>query len=140
MSSGDSNTSRRNFLVGAIALAPAAAGVAGQASAEAPKSDDPQDSTPAANHPAVSDYRLAFFTSAEWAFINAACARLTTADEHGPGAVELGVPQFIDRQMGTPCYSVWGIAKCKRFEPSVVSTLERHHDRTVVGELSDILR
>jgi gluconate 2-dehydrogenase gamma chain len=102
MPADGSSTSRRNFLASAIALAPMAALGAGQASAEAPNSDALLDSAPAANQPAVAAYRPTFFTPAEWTFINAACARLVPADEHGPGAVELGVPQYIDRQMGTP--------------------------------------
>ena len=40
-----------------------------------------------------------YFTEAEWAFVQAACARLIPTDENGPGAVELGVPEFIDREM-----------------------------------------
>jgi gluconate 2-dehydrogenase gamma chain len=40
-----------------------------------------------------------FFTAAEAAFIEAATARLIPADELGPGAVEAGVPVFIDRQL-----------------------------------------
>jgi gluconate 2-dehydrogenase gamma chain len=40
-----------------------------------------------------------YFTWEEWAFLNAACARLIPTDENGPGAVELGVPEFIDREM-----------------------------------------
>jgi gluconate 2-dehydrogenase gamma chain len=102
MASRDGNTSRRNFLVRTIAFAPIAAGVAGQAAAESRQSEDQHGSTPAPNNPAASDYRPTFFTPVEWAFINAACERLIPADEHGPGAVELGVPQYIDRQMGTP--------------------------------------
>ena len=39
------------------------------------------------------------FNSEEWAFLHAACARLIPTDENGPGAVELGVPEFIDREM-----------------------------------------
>jgi hypothetical protein len=101
MSSDDRDTSRRNFLVGAIALTPMAVVAVGQAPAEVPDREDLQDSAPAANHPAAADYRPTFFTPPEWAFINAACARLIPADALGPGAVELGVPQFIDRQMGT---------------------------------------
>jgi len=58
------------------------------------RSSEPPDAQP--------KYMPVFFSDAEWAFINAACARLIPADEHGPGAVELGVPQYIDRQMGTP--------------------------------------
>jgi gluconate 2-dehydrogenase gamma chain len=40
-----------------------------------------------------------WFTSAEAAFVAAAVARLIPADELGPGAVEAGVPVFIDRQL-----------------------------------------
>jgi gluconate 2-dehydrogenase gamma chain len=40
-----------------------------------------------------------FFTQAEAAFIEAAVARLIPNDEVGPGAVEAGVPFFIDRQL-----------------------------------------
>jgi gluconate 2-dehydrogenase gamma chain len=44
-------------------------------------------------------YSPKYFTREEWAFLLAACARLIPADENGPGAVELGVPEFIDREM-----------------------------------------
>jgi gluconate 2-dehydrogenase gamma chain len=40
-----------------------------------------------------------YFTLEEWAFLCAACARLIPTDANGPGAVELGVPEFIDREM-----------------------------------------
>src|SRR5690606_40843506 len=43
-----------------------------------------------------------YFTQEEWAFINAAVDHLIPADEYGPGAIEAGVPEFIDRQMETP--------------------------------------
>ncbi len=50
-----------------------------------------------------------FFNDREWAFINAAVARLIPADELGPGAKEAGVPEFIDRQLNTPYAtgSIW---------------------------------
>jgi gluconate 2-dehydrogenase gamma chain len=84
---------RRAFLRNAASLAPLAAlGGAAAASSVAPPS-----ATPASN-----DYAPTFFTPAEWAFLNAACARLIPNDDNGPGAIELGVPQYIDRQMGTP--------------------------------------
>ena len=41
----------------------------------------------------------AWFTAPEAAFIEAATARLIPHDELGPGAIEAGVPQFIDRQL-----------------------------------------
>lgn len=88
--------SRRDFLKGAASLAPLAA-LSGPA-APAPASElSPPPSTPASN-----DYPPSFFAPAEWAFLNAACARLIPNDDNGPGAVELGVPQYIDRQMATP--------------------------------------
>lgn len=43
-----------------------------------------------------------YFSGDEWAFLQAACGRLIPADQNGPGAVELGVPEFIDRQMDGP--------------------------------------
>jgi gluconate 2-dehydrogenase gamma chain len=45
-------------------------------------------------------YLPSYFTGEEWAFLHAACARLIPTDDNGPGAVELGVPEFIDREMG----------------------------------------
>jgi gluconate 2-dehydrogenase gamma chain len=45
-----------------------------------------------------------FFSPHEAAFIEAACARLIPADELGPGAVEAGVPEYLDRQLG----GAWG--------------------------------
>lgn len=45
-----------------------------------------------------------FFAPDEAAFVEAACARLIPKDELGPGAVDAGVPRFIDRQLAGP----WG--------------------------------
>lgn len=47
--------------------------------------------------PASGSY--VFFQPAEVAFVEAAVARLIPADDLGPGAVEAGVPIFIDRQL-----------------------------------------
>ncbi|HWH84743.1 MAG TPA: gluconate 2-dehydrogenase subunit 3 family protein [Burkholderiaceae bacterium] len=55
-----------------------------------------------ASNPAASTYAPRFFSPDEWAFVNAASARLIPNDTLGPGAVEAGVPEYIDRQMGTP--------------------------------------
>lgn len=46
----------------------------------------------------------AFLTSDEVAFIEPAVARLIPFDESGPGALEAGVPTYIDRQLAGP----WG--------------------------------
>jgi gluconate 2-dehydrogenase gamma chain len=43
-----------------------------------------------------------WFTDAEAAFVSAATGRLIPADDLGPGAVEAGVPVFIDRQLAGP--------------------------------------
>jgi gluconate 2-dehydrogenase gamma chain len=45
-----------------------------------------------------------FFRPDEARFIEAAVARLIPADQNGPGALEAGVPSFIDRQLG----GAWG--------------------------------
>ncbi|MBC8017234.1 MAG: gluconate 2-dehydrogenase subunit 3 family protein [Verrucomicrobia bacterium] len=47
----------------------------------------------------VQAYAPRYFTGEEWTFLQAACGRLIPAGENGPGAVELGVPEFIDREM-----------------------------------------
>ncbi|MDB6082271.1 MAG: hypothetical protein JWN43_152 [Gammaproteobacteria bacterium] len=45
-----------------------------------------------------------FFDSDEAEFIEAACARLIPADARGPGALEAGVPQYLDAQLA----GAWG--------------------------------
>ncbi|WP_285423926.1 gluconate 2-dehydrogenase subunit 3 family protein [Pseudomonas sp. efr-133-TYG-103a] len=52
--------------------------------------------------PAPGDYHPTFFTAEEWAFLQAAVSRIIPADEHGPGALEAGAAEYIDRQMNTP--------------------------------------
>lgn len=48
---------------------------------------------------ATAASRYEFFSAAEAAFVEAAVARLIPADALGPGALEAGVPRFIDRQL-----------------------------------------
>lgn len=50
----------------------------------------------------ASAYQPTFFNQEEFDFITAAVDRLIPADKYGPGAVQAGVPEFIDRQMQTP--------------------------------------
>jgi gluconate 2-dehydrogenase gamma chain len=66
------------------------------------------DRPPATPAPAEV-YKPAFFNAAEWAFLLAACDRLIPADDVGPGALQVGVPEFIDRHMQTPYASgdIW---------------------------------
>ncbi|MDP9899105.1 gluconate 2-dehydrogenase subunit 3 family protein [Variovorax ginsengisoli] len=88
---------RRGFLRRSIAIVPAASAltatgfVAGQQVAAQPAS------APAA--PTSPPYTPVYFHAEEWAFIQAAVARLIPSDDTGPGAIEAGVPEFIDRQM-----------------------------------------
>lgn len=50
----------------------------------------------------AAGYRPAFFNPEEFAFIRAAVSRLIPKDNLGPGALEAGAPEYIDRQMQTP--------------------------------------
>lgn len=61
-----------------------------------------QPSEAAPEKEAASPYTPSFFNAEEWKFLTAACHRLIPSDEHGPGAVELGVLEFLDRHMQTP--------------------------------------
>lgn len=83
---------RRDFLRKTLAVIPAIT-VAGYGVATTVASQ----AAPSQQNP----YRPRFFTSAEWIFVNAAVARLIPDDANGPGAVEAGVPEFIDRQLET---------------------------------------
>ncbi|PKU23033.1 gluconate 2-dehydrogenase subunit 3 family protein [Telmatospirillum siberiense] len=56
----------------------------------------------AAAETAPKAYQPAYFTASEWALLMSLVDRLIPADEEGPGALEAGVPEFIDRQMGEP--------------------------------------
>jgi gluconate 2-dehydrogenase gamma chain len=98
----DENTpspTRRQLFKG-LALAPmVAAGIASCARV----TDKP------AAAPTPPEYKPSFFNAAEWAFVLAACDRLIPADDVGPGALQAGVPEFIDRHMQTPYASgdIW---------------------------------
>src|SRR5258708_3117813 len=58
----------------------------------------------AAARPVAEAKAYVFFNPAEAAFIEAAVARLIPRDENGPGALEAGVPDYIDRQLA----GAWG--------------------------------
>src|SRR5580698_8990604 len=49
-----------------------------------------------------ADFVPSFFSPDEWRFINAAVSRLIPGEGDGPGGIETGVPEFIDRQMEAP--------------------------------------
>jgi gluconate 2-dehydrogenase gamma chain len=63
----------------------------------AQEADKPRD-----QEPARAEYKPTYFGAGEWAFIRAACDRLIPHDAIGPGAIDAGVPEFIDRHMQTP--------------------------------------
>lgn len=89
-------TGRRMFLTrslaagGAISAMPLAALNPAQAT-----EPNPDFSTPVDNR----SYTPTYFQEAEVAFLEAACGRLIPKDENGPGAVEAGVIEYLDRQM-----------------------------------------
>jgi gluconate 2-dehydrogenase gamma chain len=88
---------RRRLLTGLALAAPASAATADVIRGEVAwsgKTDAPQG---------VDRKRsYVFFNPAEAAFVESACARIIPNDELGPGAVEAGVPEFIDRQLNGP--------------------------------------
>ena len=96
-----SASSRRNFLKASAALAPLGL-VDRAASQETSPKDDLASSAPGRGQTTTADYAPGYFTPAEWAFVRAAVDRIIPKDEHGPGALEQGVPEYIDRQMQTP--------------------------------------
>lgn len=52
--------------------------------------------------PGIEGTEFKYFTADERAFIEAAVSRLIPNDDVGPGAVEAGVPFFLDRQLAGP--------------------------------------
>jgi len=49
-----------------------------------------------------SNWKPKYFSPDEWRLLVALVDRIIPADEEGPGAIEAGVPEFIDAQMNTP--------------------------------------
>jgi gluconate 2-dehydrogenase gamma chain len=92
--------SRRRLLTAgaAITAVPVAAAAAALGGTDVPFKEG-QANAPAA---LANTSGWTWFTEAEAAFVTAAVARLIPADELGPGAVEAGVPTFIDRQLSGP--------------------------------------
>jgi len=84
--------SRRGFVqsLGAASLAPAALLTTAPASAA-----DPAKATTDGDKPLYL-----YFNADEAAFVEAACERLIPHDEVGPGALDAGVPNYLDKQLG----------------------------------------
>ena len=95
MSRSEISCNRRDFLCKTIALVPIFSAVAYLPFSAFWTSTAQADSSKQA-------YTPKYFIREEWVFLQAACARLIPADENGPGALELGVPEFIDREMEGP--------------------------------------
>lgn len=94
------DSARRGFLRKSIVIVPAAAFAATGCTKEVTTTViPPGPSSPTTGPNSGAAYNPAFFNPGEWAFIKAAVARLIPSDDTGPGAIEAGVPEFIDRQM-----------------------------------------
>lgn len=101
MSQQKNGHTRRDFLLRTITLAPAmAVGGSTLGVLAAPLVAGAAKHVPLSHQ--ARHYQSTWFTAEEFAFITAAVARLIPDDERGPGALEAGVPEFIDRQMNTP--------------------------------------
>jgi gluconate 2-dehydrogenase gamma chain len=90
---------RRKFLRRVFAIVPASALTSAMVVTEsACSASSPSDQKISS----VDGYSPTYFTDDEWAFISAAVDQLIPSDQYGPGALETGVPEYIDRQMETP--------------------------------------
>lgn len=98
----DQENPRRDFLRKTLTLIPvvtvASTGIGMTALAATEHSPSPKP--PSA--PVASDFQPTFFNKEEWAFVQAVVSRLIPADDLGPGALEAGAAEFIDKQMNTP--------------------------------------
>ncbi|MEA3091366.1 MAG: gluconate 2-dehydrogenase gamma chain [Caballeronia sp.] len=97
MSTEKPPTQRRAFLRKTLAIVPAVS-LTGAATTMALSNQGHAADAPEPEVP----YEPRYFHPPEWAFIHAAVDRLIPSNDDGPGAVELGVPEFIDRQMEAP--------------------------------------
>jgi gluconate 2-dehydrogenase gamma chain len=98
---------RRQFLLaGAVAAAGGTAAAVHDGELGAPpqtiRGAVPWQEGAADSPPETSGTGYIFFKDSEAAFIEAAVARLIPSDSVGPGAVEAGVPFFLDRQLAGP--------------------------------------
>ena len=100
---------RRHFLIGGAAAGLSAAGVAANVHdgelggpPQTFRGAVPWQEGAADSPPEASGSGYVFFSPAEAAFIEAAAGRLIPNDDVGPGAVEAGVPFFLDRQLAGP--------------------------------------
>jgi gluconate 2-dehydrogenase gamma chain len=100
MSDDTQSPSRRSIIKSMVFIPIGVAGAAGAVRALQPSPANAADAVAAEGKPDA--YTPSFFNAAEWRFLTVAVDRLIPHDEHGPGAVELGVLEFLDRHMQTP--------------------------------------
>ncbi|KVU39493.1 gluconate 2-dehydrogenase [Burkholderia ubonensis] len=98
----DKPNSRRHFLRSSVALVPLASLAGCDLRPSSAAATTVGGARAASADAAQAPYKPTFFDAREWAFVQAAVDRLIPADAEGPGALEAGVPEFIDRQMETP--------------------------------------
>lgn len=105
MSDQDRDNPRREFLRKSLTLIPvvtvASTGLGSSMLAVAPEAVAAEKPAAPSKQASSTHYEPSYFTAEEWAFIQAAVERLIPADDMGPGALEAGVPEYIDRQMNT---------------------------------------
>lgn len=89
---------RRSLIKGMVFIPIGVAGAAG--AVRGLQSANAADAVAAEGKP--NDYKPTFFNDVEWRFLGAAVDRLIPHDQHGPGAIELGALEFLDRHMQTP--------------------------------------
>jgi gluconate 2-dehydrogenase gamma chain len=90
---------RRRLLTAGAVIPIAGAAAANVIRRDMPWQEDAAAAPDAASAPLPEKSGYQFLAPAEAAFVEAAVARLIPKDELGPGAVEAGVPVFIDRQL-----------------------------------------
>jgi gluconate 2-dehydrogenase gamma chain len=88
-----------------------------------PVSDD------AASPPAAPTGGLVSFSQEQFATLRAACERILPRDED-PGAIDLGVPEYIDRAVADP-----GIAQWKDVLDKLLPVLDRQAKKKFDGKL-----
>lgn len=121
----ENERTRRDFLKKSLSVVPALAlsGVAlnSMATSSAKAAQNSPDA--GAETEAPRPYKPTFFTHEECDFIKAAVARLIPNDKLGPGALEAGVPEYIDRQMQTPYGTAANWYMQGPFHPEAAPTL-----------------
>lgn len=124
------NPQRRQFFRRSLPILPVAAVAAAGGAATLVPPAPPAHHLPSVPGPAVSTaladaakYQPSYFSAAEYQFLQAAVARLIPKDALGPGALEAGVPEFIDRQMNTPYAAGANWYMQGPFDPSAVKEM-----------------